>query len=574
MAAASNDMLSSVQLPSVSTLAIACACVLTVTAAPAQEQPDPATGEATFNVFLRSTPAGVERTLVTRTASGWVIQSTGQFFPPIDLKTQRFEAEYDTEWQPLRLAIDSVRAGKTYALETVFSNGTAASIIREGILETTRREPVDAATVVLPNYFFTFAAYEALAVRLHGSQPGDVLPVYVTPSGQIAARVNEVLTRQLETAERTLTVRIYRLVLQNPGQPLEAEVWADDRHRLVRVSFPSISLEVARQDVVQMSTRLTSMRHPGDKDVRIPASGFSLAATVTSPVNHTAPPDGQWPTVLLVPSSGSVDRDETVLGVPIFGQLAGALAEAGYLVARYDKRGVGQSGGRPESATLDDYAADVRDIVRHLDDRNDVDRKRLVVVGHGDGGWVGLLAASKEDKIAALALIAVPSINGHALVLEQQQTELTNLETPEATRQEKVALQERIHAAVRGSGSWENVPADLRRRADTPWFRSFLEFEPAEIMQDVRQPILVLHGELDQKVLPHHGDLLKELALARTSRQSTTVEVVKLAGINHLLVPVTTGGVDERKTLTHKNITPLAVDALTNWIERTLRPDK
>ena len=208
MVAASNDMLSSVQLPSVSTLAIACACVLTVTAAPAQEQPDPATGEATFNVFLRSTPAGVERTLVTRTASGWVIQSTGQFFPPIDLKTQRFEAEYDTEWQPLRLAIDSVRAGKTYALETVFSNGTATSIIREGILETTRREPVDAATVVLPNYFFTFAAYEALAVRLHGSQPGDVLPVYVTPSGQIAARVNEVLTRQLETAERTLTVRI------------------------------------------------------------------------------------------------------------------------------------------------------------------------------------------------------------------------------------------------------------------------------------------------------------------------------------------------------------------------------
>ena len=62
---------------------------------------------------------------------------------------------------------------------------------------------------------------------------------------------------------------------------------------------------------------------------------------------------------MLVAGSGPVDRDETVAGIPIFGQLASALADAGYLVVRYDKRGVGQSGGRPESATLSDYAEDV-----------------------------------------------------------------------------------------------------------------------------------------------------------------------------------------------------------------------
>ncbi|MCY0541684.1 alpha/beta hydrolase, partial [Klebsiella pneumoniae] len=79
--------------------------------------------------------------------------------------------------------------------------------------------------------------------------------------------------------------------------------------------------------------------------------------------------------------SGTTDRDETVAGVPILGQLAGTLADAGFLVLRYDTRGVGQSGGRPEAATLDTYATDLRAAVRFMSDRSDVDRRRIAVVG-------------------------------------------------------------------------------------------------------------------------------------------------------------------------------------------------
>ena len=68
---------------------------------------------------------------------------------------------------------------------------------------------------------------------------------------------------------------------------------------------------------------------------------------------------------------------------------------------RYDKRGVGQSGGRPEAATLADYAEDLRAAVRFLGGRKDVDRRRIAVVGYGEGGPVALIAASKEDRIAA-----------------------------------------------------------------------------------------------------------------------------------------------------------------------------
>ena len=76
-------------------------------------------------------------------------------------------------------------------------------------------------------------------------------------------------------------------------------------------------------------------------------------------------------------------------GIPTLAQLAGAMADAGILAVRYDKRGFGQSGGRSESATISDYAEDVRAVVRWLEQRKDVDPKRIAVVGHSEGAWVG-----------------------------------------------------------------------------------------------------------------------------------------------------------------------------------------
>ena len=130
-----------------------------------------------------------------------------------------------------------------------------------------------------------------------------------------------------------------------------------------------------------------------------------LTGTLSKPAS--APPGAtRLPAVLLVGGSGPTDRDELVFGIPIFGQLADAIADAGFIVLRYDKRGVGMSGGRDEAATLADYADDVRAAVKFLSDRKDVDPKRIAFVGYGEGGIVAMLAAAKDKRIAALALVA------------------------------------------------------------------------------------------------------------------------------------------------------------------------
>ena len=501
----------------------------------AQPAAEPATGEATFNVFLRSTPIGLERSVVSRAGDGWVIRASGQIGAPIDHQTHVFEAEYDADWRPRRLTIESTRRGTALAARTTFAGGRAESELVEGTRRITRADPVAPDAVILPD--LVFAGYEALAIRLGGAAVGDELPIYLAPRGPTAVRVDAVTSQQVRTAERTLTATIHRLTFTDAGRQT-AEVWSDEGRRLLRVSLPAAALDIARQDVIRVSSRVGGTDLPGDEVVRVAASGFSLAATVTSPVGGDAPPRG-WPVVLLVPGSSPGDRDGTRDGVPIFAQLAGALSAAGHLVVRYDRRGVGQSGGRPESARLADYAEDVRDLVRYVRDRDDADDERIVAAGYDEGGWIALAAAARERRIAAVALLASPGVTGEELVLERQRAELTRLAATPAERRERVALQRRLHAAVVREGSWEGIPDELRRQADTPWFRSFLTFDPRDAIRRMRQPILVLHGELDRQVPAHHAERLAELV---RERGRSRVDVVAVEGVDHLLVPAGPAG--------------------------------
>ena len=278
------------------------------------------------------------------------------------------------------------------------------------------------------------------------------------------------------------------------------------------------------------------------------------------------------PGIVLVSGSTSSDRDEIIAGVPIFAQLATSLSDAGFVVARYDERGAGQSGGRPEAATFDDFANDARAIVTFLGKRKDVDPKKLAVIGYGDGGWVALIVAAKEPRVAALALIGTPSLSGMELVLEQQRQlfdrgagATTGPGRDAAVEQQKTILQ----AVISGKG-WEALPTDVRRRVDTPLYRSFLMFDPAQALSRVRQPILIVQADLDREIPPHHGEQLAQLARARPRAGGT--DFVHLPGLNHLLARATTGDVTEYGTLAERNVSPDAVLEIASWLKKILLP--
>ena len=539
-------------------------------------QPQPVTRQGTgYTVFLRGTPLGREVITISQDADGTTVSAQGRLAAPLDVTVRVAEFKYRTDWSPTSFRLDATAGGRTAVLRTTFADNTASTESTEAGQSVSTAHAVAPRTIIHVNGIF--GSYVALARRLLDAEEGADFRVYVVPQTEISARVKAVQRDRLQIGTIFLDVRQYELVYSNPGGELTTNVTVADDGSLIRVSVPAQGLDIMREDAASSTTRTRVYSNPGDEAVIIPATGFSLGATLTRP-EGPVPTSGvarapagaraaRLPAVVLLSGSGAGDRDGFAVGVPTLGHLAGAIARAGMLAVRYDKRGIGQSGGRAESATLSDYAEDARTVVRWLERRPDVDPKRIAVVGHSEGAWVALLAASRENRIAAVTSIAGPATTGADLVLEQQRHALDRANLSPEERSKRVELQKQIQSAVLTGKGWDTVPADLRKTADTPWFQSLLAFDPAKVVDGVRQPILFVHGALDRQVPVEHAERLADLA--RKESKSKSIELVIVRGVNHLLVPATTGEVDEYGTLPDRNVSQDVTTAVSDWLTKT-----
>ena len=237
--------------------------------------------------------------------------------------------------------MDLTAGSQVIKMATTATGTTAESQLTTNGTPSQKSDTIDeAAVLLLPGAIF--APYEAVAARLRAAAPGATLPVYVASQGSVAMTVGESVEENIQTLGRLITARRTRITLERPGglPPLEVEVWGDEAGRLLRVSIPAQSLDAVRDDVASVSARRVTVARAGDEQVRIPANGFSLAGTISKPAGAGGKP---LPAVVLVGGPGLTDRDETLFGIPIFGQLADRLADAGYLVLA-----LRQAGGRPE----------------------------------------------------------------------------------------------------------------------------------------------------------------------------------------------------------------------------------
>jgi len=537
------------------------------TAAAAQIVPaPPALPEAnatSFSIFIGGRPLGSEQIAVNRVADGWLIASTGRIAAPIDVVARRLQVRYTADWRPLSFDFDGTQRGVAQTVHTSVEGTNASSNVTVAGQTTRKSDAIDPnALLVLATNFF--APYEAVAARVKTAAAGTDIPAYAEgPMISFMIRVGESAPEQIQTTARIVTVRRTALTMVLPGSNIDATIWTDDLGRLVRFNVPGQSLDVVREDIAAVSSRTVTISRPNDERVTIPGNGFTLAGTISRPASAAAT---RLPAIVLVGGSGPTDRDSLVFGVPILGEIAGSLADAGFVTIRYDKRGVGQSGGRAESATFADYAEDARAAVRFLADRKDVDPKRIAILGHSEGGLVALIAADKEKRIAAVVLIATPGMRGTDVILAQQQRALNRMKLSEEERQAKIDEQKKINDAV-VSGNVSQLPANVRRAVDNGEAQSLFTSDPEKLMKEVRQPILIVQGELDAQVEAKNADLLEAMA---KKRKNGTVDVVKAAGVNHLLTPATTGDVDEYGSLRDKHVAASVTQPIATWLQKTL----
>lgn len=236
--------------------------------------------------------------------------------------------------------------------------------------------------------------------------------------------------------------------------------------------------------------------------LRFTSPGETLVGTL-----HTPDGEGPFPTALVLPGSGPVDRDSDAkqLRLGITREIAAALTAAGWATYRYDKRGVGESTGSFLAAGLTDVVADARAALAALRGRPEVRADRLVLVGHSEGALVaGALAAGDAD-LAGVALISASATPGEELLRWQAEQIAPTLPAPvrlllRAFRTDLVRQVTKNHERLRVTTT--DVARVGGRRLNARWHREFMAHDPRTDLARITVPVLALTGAKDLQTRP------------------------------------------------------------------------
>ena len=249
-----------------------------------------------------------------------------------------------------------------------------------------------------------------------------------------------------------------------------------------------------------------------------------------------ASPSGSAPAgtaALLVSGSGQVDRnsDARQLAIGVMGQVAEWLAATGVATLRYDKRGVGQSGGDYHRTGLHDNVDDARAALAALREHDGVDPDRVVVVGHSEGAIIATELAAADDRLAGVVLLAGSAATGEQVLREQASAVADTLPRPVAwllrlLRKEVSTVQEKRFAQLRATS--QDVVRMQLVRVNARWMREFLDHDPTPSLRAIRVPVLAVAGTKDVQAAPHHAETIGEVVPG-------PVRVELVDGMSHLL---------------------------------------
>ena len=280
---------------------------------------------------------------------------------------------------------------------------------------------------------------------------------------------------------------------------------------------------------------------------------IDLAGTLTIPQEKK-----RSPAVILIAGSGPNDRDETIFGHKPFWVLADYLSRHGIAVLRYDKRGIGKSGGEYFTATTQGFAEDAEAALNYLKTRKEIDPSKIGLIGHSEGGIIAPMIAAKNKGVSFIVLMAGLGVSGVDLSLAQNQFAFNKTSL---SKEDKEHLNEMLNDIYKSVLSWTDY-------VGTPWFRQFLKTNPSDYLQKVSIPVLAINGENDTQVEYKTNLGLIEAALKKGNNQHYTIKTYPR--LNHLFQESTTGEIDEYGNI-EQTISPQVLQDITNWIEAQIK---
>jgi hypothetical protein len=179
-------------------------------------------------------------------------------------------------------------------------------------------------------------------------------------------------------------------------------------------------------------------------------------------------------------------------------------------------------------------------------------------------------------------LIGAPGVPGDELLIMQSKALLRARGATEAQIDAAERVNREVYDLLLSDRPTEEIRGDVRAMLEqaglpeeqvaaqlgallSPWYRSFLRYDPAPTLREVEAPVLAVIGELDRQVPPEEN--LPKLREALEAAPTETFTVQELSGLNHLLQPAQTGGVEEYSQI-ETTVAPEALELIMEWAVR------
>ena len=292
-----------------------------------------------------------------------------------------------------------------------------------------------------------------------------------------------------------------------------------------------------------------------------------LAVPGTLSIPHGA---GPWPGVVLLAGSGALDRDETIGANKPLKDIAWGLASRGAAVLRFDKVTHAHAATIKDARQFtlsDEYLPQATAAIALLQGHEEVDARRVFVLGHSLGGTVAPRVAEADGSVAGLIVMAGGAQPLHWVIVRQTRY-LASLRPETATASQPVidtltAMAERVDSPDLSPATPAN---ELPLGAPASYWLDIRDYDPAALAATLDTPMLILQGGRDYQA--NVDDDLARWRAALHGRPGVTIKVYP--AFNHLFV-AGSGPSSPAEYEPAQHVDQAVIDDIADWVAHMRR---
>ncbi|WBL26575.1 alpha/beta hydrolase family protein [Zunongwangia sp. HGR-M22] len=240
-----------------------------------------------------------------------------------------------------------------------------------------------------------------------------------------------------------------------------------------------------------------------------------------------------YPLVFLLNGSGQQDRNYTYAGHQFFTVLADALAKKGIASFRIDDRGIGETTGDFENATIEDFVLDLEAANSFIKSQENIDHSFMGIIGHSEGGVVASIAASRDKEFKFMLSLSGVGVTGLKILNLQNTAILKSMNIEDSlidhymelynslfktvyNHHEADNLKLKLEQAVNNwmqdkdgdllqsmglaDGREKNLIYRFHKEAKKDAYQYMIRYNPKEYLPKIEIPVMVLNGAKDVQV--------------------------------------------------------------------------